>query len=128
MLLIAAWNSIHHVHSLAIVGVVYYSMLFICSLPDLSPAKVVLSWLVTDGVAVKICHFILRPSMSSILSSCEITGTLGLITLGDATVLGTLSDGTVIAPLGGATVGTSLGTTFALCLFGFTVLNSVAYL
>ena len=56
--------------------------------------------------------------MSSILSSCEITGTLGLITLSGATVLDTLGDGTVICTLGGASVGTSLGTNFTLVLFG----------
>ena len=52
--------------------------------------------------------------MSSMLTSFDINGTLGSITLGGATVIGTLDDGTVIGTLGGATVGTSLETTFAL--------------
>ena len=56
--------------------------------------------------------------MSSIFSSCEITGTIGLISLGGATVPGTPSDGTVIVTFRGATVGTYLGTTFLLGLFG----------
>ena len=55
--------------------------------------------------------------MFSMLSSFDITGTLGSITLGGATVIGALGDGTVIGTIGGATVGTSLGITFGLFLF-----------
>ena len=56
--------------------------------------------------------------MSSMLTSFDINGTLGSITLGGATVIGTLGDGTVIGTLGGATAGTSLGSNFALGLVG----------
>ena len=48
------------------------------------------------------------------LSSCNITGTLGSITLGVAIVIVTLVDGTLIGTFRGANIGTSLGLTFVL--------------
>ena len=66
--------------------------------------------------------------MSSIFSSFNITGTLGSINLGGATVIGTLGNGTIIGNFGGATVRTSPGLTFLLVLFvycGCMLLNSV---
>ena len=50
-------------------------------------------------------------------SSCDITGTLGSITLGGATVICTLGDVTITGTLVGATLGTPLGLIFVLGLF-----------
>ena len=61
--------------------------------------------------------------MSSMLSSCDITGTLGSITLSGTTIIGTLSNGTIIVTLGGATVGNFLVTTFALSVVGVAVVR-----
>ena len=68
--------------------------------------------------------------MCSMFSSCDITGTLGSINLGGATVLGTFSDGYVIDTLGGATAGTYLRTTFVffLACCGCMFLNNFANL
>ena len=52
--------------------------------------------------------------MSSMVSSCDIIGTLGVITL---------SGGTVIGILGGGIVGTSLGNTLVWVFSGCMVLN-----
>ena len=63
LLLIVVCPSLALVHSLSIGGVVYCSMLLICSLPALTPVKVVLFWLVTDGIAIEIYYFPLCPSI-----------------------------------------------------------------
>ena len=93
-------------------------MMLIYGIPDSYPVTVVLFWLSNDGSAVAI--FLLSTvsifMMSSMLSSCDITGTLGSISLGGATVIGTLDDGTVIGTLGGVTVVTPLGLTYVLGL------------
>ena len=57
-------------------------------------------------------------------SSCEIIGTLGVITIGGVSVAGTLCGGTVIGTLGGAIIGTSLVTTLVWVFFGCMVLKS----
>ena len=66
--------------------------------------------------------------MSSMGSYRKIIGTLGVITLGGATVAGTLGGGTVIGTLGGAIVGTSLGKTLVWILYGCMVLNNFSNL
>ena len=66
--------------------------------------------------------------MSSTLSSFEINGIIGAITLGDSTVISTLGDGTVMVTLVDAIYRTSIGTNFALDFFGccgFMLLNIV---
>ena len=59
-------------------------------------------------------------------SSCEIIGTLGIITLGGATVAGTLGVGTVIVTLGGAIVVAYQGNTVVWVFSGCMVLNNFA--
>ena len=56
--------------------------------------------------------------MPPMFSSCDITGTLGSITLGGDTFIDTLSAGTVIVTLRGATVDNSLGTTVSVGFCG----------
>ena len=59
-------------------------------------------------------------------SSCKIIGTLCLLTVGGATILGTLGVATVIGILGGAIFGTYLGFNFVWGLSGCMLLNNVA--
>ena len=63
--------------------------------------------------------------MSPMLSSCNIIGDLGVITLGGTTSVGTLGVDTVIGTLRSAIVGTSLGITFVWGLYGCMLLNNV---
>ena len=66
--------------------------------------------------------------MSSMVSSCDIIGTLGVITLDGVTVTGTLGGVTVTVTLGGEIVGTYLGNTLVWFFSGCMVLNNVSNL
>ena len=57
-ILIMVWPSLNYIHSLAFDGVMYFTMVFMCTLPDLFPVKVVLFWLGTNGAAVSIRYFL----------------------------------------------------------------------
>ena len=62
-LLITVWPSLNRVNSLAIAGVMYCTMVFICDLPDLSPVKVLLFWLGSNSTDVAIFNFLPCPSV-----------------------------------------------------------------
>ena len=66
--------------------------------------------------------------ISSMGSSYEIIGTLGVITLGGATVTSTPGGDTGIVNLRGAIVGTSLGNTLVWVFSSFMLLNNIAIL
>ena len=52
------WPSLNYIHSLAFDGVMYFTMVFMCTLPDLFSVKFVLFWLGTNGAAVSIRYFL----------------------------------------------------------------------
>ena len=56
-LLISVWPSTALVHSSDIYGVLYCTMVLMCSLPNSYPATVVLFCLVADGTAVEVFTF-----------------------------------------------------------------------
>ena len=59
-------------------------------------------------------------------SSCNIIGTLCVITFGGATVVVNLGVDTVIGTLGGAIIATSLGTSFVWGFYGCMLLNNAS--
>ena len=62
-ILIVVWPSLDFVHSLAIVGVLYCTMVLMCALPDKSPVKVVLFGSGTNVPAVDIYNFLIHTSV-----------------------------------------------------------------